>query len=244
MKTIAIIQARMGSERLPGKVIMELANKPMIVHIYNRAMAAQKVDKVLVATTEAKIDEQLVGVCNEFEIPFFRGSVEDVLERFYLCAKNENPDIIVRLTGDNALIDPELIDKAIEIFVSEQVDYLHYCKELPLGMAIEVFTFSALEKAFYEAGNLECREHVTPYIYRNNQLFKSVFYSDGQLENHSDIRLTMDTENDFELINKIYKITSGCIIQYVELLQLLDDHCEWIKINKDIEQRKVMYSGE
>ena len=204
MKTLAIIQARMSSERLPEKVVRPLNGIPMIVQIYYRVSKANHIDDIIVATSTEHSDDKLIEICQKYGIKTFRGSLNNVLERFFLCATQEKADIIIRLTGDNALIDPCLIDKAIEIFNSNSLDYLSYCKELPLGLSTEVFSYSALKKTYKEASNPECKEHVTPFMYRNKEMFKWVKYSDAMLHDNSSLRLTVDTLQDWEVVNNIY----------------------------------------
>ena len=244
MKIIAIIQARMSSERLPGKVIKHLNSIPMIVQIYRRAVKAVNVDKVIVATSLDKTDDALADVCRKYGVPVFRGSLSNVLERFFKCATQENADVIVRLTGDNALIDPALIDKAVAHFKRNELDYLNYCKELPLGMSAEVFSYSALAKAYEETDDMECKEHVTLYMYGNGDKFKWEKYSDEKLEDHSDIRLTVDTKEDFELISLIYSCFKDNEFDYNNIIDLLRKNPDWRFINKNIKQKEILYYGE
>ena len=244
MKIIAIIQARMSSERLPGKVIKHLNSIPMIVQIYRRAVKAVNVDKVIVATSLDKTDDALADVCRKYGVPVFRGSLSNVLERFFKCATQENADVIVRLTGDNALIDPALIDKAVDHFKRNELDYLNYCKELPLGMSAEVFSYSALAKAYEETDDMECKEHVTLYMYGNGDKFKWEKYRDEKLEDHSDIRLTVDTKEYFELISLIYSCFKDNEFDYNNIIDLLRKNPDWRFINKNIKQKEILYYGE
>lgn len=238
MEIVAIIQARMSSTRLPGKVLMDLGGKPVLENIIERISRAKRVTSVVVATSTEKADDQIAKRFN-----CFRGSLENVLERFYLCAKKYRADIILRFTADNALIDPELIDNAIDAFTHTSVlDYLHYKASLPLGMGIEIFTFNALERAYNEANDAECLEHVTPYIVKNPTLFKVINYKDND-EDHSSLRFTMDTAQDYEFVRCIYDYFGNNLFSYSDIIEVLKIHPEWLLINKDIIQNKVKYKG-
>ncbi len=243
MKTVAIIQARTTSTRLPGKVLMSLGGKPLIVNIVERANRAGMVDEVVVATSDERADDIIESLLAEIGVPCFRGNLNNVLERFFLCAKEHGADIIIRLTGDNALIDSRIIDEAVRFFVNQKVDYIHYKKSLPLGMCIEIFTFNALERAYYEAENEECLEHVTPYIYCNQDKFSVIDYMDDD-KDYSDLRFTIDTINDYNFVKKIYDNFSGNSFTYEDVLNLLEKHKEWTLINQKEVQNILIYDGE
>lgn len=244
MKVIAIIQARMSSQRLPGKVIKLINGQPMIVQIYNRVKKSKNIDEIIVATSNEADDDELCKICSENGINVFRGSLEDVLCRFYICAENANADCIVRLTGDNCLVDAELIDRAINIFIREKVDYLSYCKELPLGMSTEVFSFAALKKCHEETNNKECREHVTLYMYKNNEEFNCLKFSDGNLDDFSNVRLTVDTLEDFNVAEKIYENFQGQDFGYKDIISLTAKKPEIFSINSSIKQKSTEYKGQ
>ena len=239
MKVVAIIQARMSSERLPGKVLKELNGMPMIQCIVNRASAAKRVDNVIVATSEEMSDDKLYDFCVENDISVYRGDLNNVLKRYFDCATRENADVVIRLTGDNALIDAEILDAAIEIFENLGVDYLHYCEELPLGMHIEVFSYEALKRTIDEADDSECKEHVTLYMYKNTDKFRCVTYSEKGMENHSSLRWTIDTPEDYELVDKIYESFDSAIFTYQDILDLYEQKPELKLINENIKQKKI-----
>ena len=243
MKVVAIIQARMSSERLPGKVLKELNGVPMIQCIVNRAGAAKRVDHVVVATSDETTDDMLYNFCVENAISTYRGDLNNVLKRYYDCATREKADIIIRLTGDNALIDAEILDAAVDIFEKQGVDYLHYCEELPIGMHIEVFSYEALKRAMDEADNSECKEHVTLYMYKNSDKFHCVTYSEKGMVNHSSLRWTIDTPEDYELVNKIYQSFGTVIFTYQDILDLYERKPELKLINENIKQKKPEYKG-
>lgn len=244
MNTVAIIQARMSSSRLPGKILMELAGKPMLLNILERVSRAKKIDKIVVATSNEQTDDEVESFLKKHDYNCFRGNLNNVLDRFYHCAKKYDSNIVVRLTADNALVDPGIIDEAIDVFRKENVDYLYYKASLPLGMCIEVFSFDALEKAYSEATNLECLEHVTPYIRNNTHLFKVLNYKNAAEENHSGLRFTMDTKEDFEFVSNIYNQFSSNDFSYKDVMGVLSSHPDWVMINANVKQNTLFYNGE
>ena len=239
MKIVAIIQARLSSERLPGKVLKEIIGIPMIKHIYDRACRSKRLEKVILATSIDSLDNKLAEYAEESGMNLFRGSLNNVLERYYKCAKENDADMVVRLTGDNACVDADIIDRAIEIFEESDLDYLSYARELPLGLSVEVFSFEALKNAYYNATTDICKEHVTPYLYKNGDVFKWLRYSDESLKDRGGIRITTDTEEDFCVITKIFEYFGNNQFGYEELIKVLDEHPDWLEINKEIEQVKV-----
>ena len=210
---VCIIQARMGSTRLPGKVMMRIREKPLLHYVINQVNQSKKLDNVIIATTTLAEDTQIVNYVNSLQENSFRGDAENVLNRYYECAKEYNADIIVRITADCPLIDPQIIDKCISKFQNSDFDYLsntikkendmwdYYHNGFPIGIALEVFTFNALKKAKNEAKKPSEKEHVSPYIVNNSNLFKLGNIEND--ENQSDIRLTVDHQIDFDLIQII-----------------------------------------
>lgn len=245
MKIIAIVQARMGSSRLPGKVLMNICGKPVLWHIVNRAKKSNYLDSVIIATSTEPEDDEIERFAYKYDIAVFRGSQDNVLERFYQCAGQCNAECIVRLTGDNTLIDPHIIDKGIEYFMGEkELDYLSYREGLPLGMSVEIFTYRALETAYLEATDMECLEHVTPYLYHNKDKFK-VVKAECEGVDHSELRWTLDTRQDYELIQKIYEklyTDAENIFSYEDILKEYAN--DWKLVNAGIRQVKIEYTGE
>lgn len=234
----------MTSTRLPGKVLMELQGKPVLQNIIERAERAKEIEEVVVATSMDESDDEIERFLHLIQVSCFRGSLENVLERFYLCACQHEAEVIVRLTGDNALVAPEIIDKAIKLFLTQGIDYLYYKSSLPLGMCIEVIRKSALEKAFMEADDPECLEHVTPYIRNNPNMFKTVLYEDKYDIDRSNLRFTMDTPEDYEFVSTIYHYFQGNDFSYEDILAAIEVHPEWVDLNKNIVQKKISYLGE
>ncbi len=246
LKIVAIIQARMESTRLPGKVLIELCGKPMLRHIVERVTQSQMTDDVIVATSVNQSDTQIEKYCSTNDIQCFRGSQNNVLERFFKCASLYKADIIVRITGDNALVDPYILDEGIKFFLGQpDIDYLYYREGLPLGMAVEIFTSAALEDVYQNASNQECLEHVTPYMYRNPHKFRALRAGCIGKDN-SDLRWTMDTEQDYILISNIYKALykDKEVFSYEDVLKEYEIHDDWRNINSGIKQIAVEYRGE
>ena len=168
MKIISIIQARLGSTRLPGKVLKPILSRPMLSYMLERVKAAKRIDALMIATTENKSDQPIVEFCRSEKIKCFRGSENDVLDRYYQAARSVQAEIIVRLTADCPLIDPAVVDEIVEAFLTKypNIDFASNVKPatFPDGMDIEVFSFAALEWAWKETKNPLEREHVTPYF--------------------------------------------------------------------------------
>lgn len=200
-----IVQARTGSTRLPGKVVRKIKGRPLLWHLVNRLKKTTNLEKIIVATTDRQQDDIIETYCKEWDIQCFRGSENDVLDRYYNAGKKFSVNVVMRITGDCPLIDERLVDEMIDYFHKNDFDYLSNTIEptYPDGMDIEIFTFSALEKAWQSATLLSDREHVTPFIYKNSNcagqnLFKTSNYS--YPVDFSHIRLTVDEENDFEVV--------------------------------------------
>ena len=208
MRTIVITQARTGSTRLPNKVLLKIEDKSLLqIHI-DRIKKAKCIDDIYIATTDNENDKAIVSIAEQLGVKYYRGSENDVLDRFYKTAKLASPDYIVRLTSDCPLIDGALIDEVVKEAHDNNLDYYAnvFEERYPDGQDIEVFKFSALEKAWNEASLKSDREHVTPYI-RNNSSYKGgvLFNSDnhGHKENYNQVRLTIDEPEDFQVIEKI-----------------------------------------
>lgn len=233
---LAILQARISSSRLPGKVLKELCGKPMIVHEVERIKKSKLVDKIVVATSIDKSDDVLVNVCQKYGIEVFRGSLNNVLERFYDCARIYKPAHIVRLTGDCPLIDWVVIDKVIHLHLKKNNDYTSNTMELtyPDGLDVEIMNFKTLEKVYLNALLPSELEHVTTYIYNNKSSFKT-----GYLRNDldlSDLRLTVDEEADFKVIEIIYNhlYIENHEFCLKDIVEFLNQHKEVLQLNSQI----------
>ena len=201
----AIIQARMGSTRFPGKVMKKIGEKSLLGIILFRLSKSTFINKIVLATTQEAADDVLAIWAARTGIGCFRGSTDDVLERFYKAATEFDSDIIVRVTADDPFKDPEVIDRAIRLLLEKRVDYCSntILPTFPEGLDIEVFTREALNKAAENATSASDREHVTPYIWRNTDLFKSHnFLSEIDFSAYS---LTVDTKREFQLADRLFQ---------------------------------------
>lgn len=237
-KVLAIVQARVTSTRLPGKVLMDIEGKPFIWHVLERLKHAKKIDEIVLAIPDTKENDILETFAKDNKIQYFRGSENNLLERYYLSAKKLGANIIVRIPSDNALIDPRIVDVVIERHLNSDADYTSNVleKTFPVGLHTEVFNFDALEKAYNEAKEEYEKEHATPYIYRHPEIFKlQSVTAEGKLR-RPEIRLTTDTEKDLKLIREIYKnlYIAGKIFYAEEIIDLLDKYPDLIKINTNI----------
>lgn len=241
MTTVAIIQARMGSTRLPGKIMHDLAGAPVLVRCVERARRATTLDRVVVATTEEPADNAVVALCDERSYPCTRGSQDDVLDRYYRAAQHHNADIVVRITSDCPLIEPEIIDRVIQAFHTNPCDYASNILPLrtyPRGLDLEVFSFDALSRAWHEDHNPAWREHVTPYLYRHPERFKLHAISNDA--DYSHMRWTVDTPEDLLFVQKIYAAFNGRDnFSWCDVLRVLEQHPEWLEINRHIQQKQT-----
>ena len=243
-KTIAIIQARMGSTRLPGKVMKDLFGKTVLAHDIERVKQANTVDEIIIATTVSVNDDKIAEEALKYGTKLFRGSEKDVLSRYYFAATENNADIVVRITSDCPLIDPKVIDDMVAFFKESNYDIVTNAgndltqRTYPRGLDTEIFfTYAALQEAHNKAKEMYQREHVTPYIYENA---KHIFYYKNDVD-YSSHRWTLDTEEDWQLIQKLYKsLYNGKHNFYMaEILAVMDQNPEFFEINKDIEQKKL-----
>lgn len=193
----AIIQARMNSSRLPGKILKELRNKSILEHILYRLSQLQNKVYPVIATTVNPLDDQVEVFCSKQRIELFRGSEDNVLERYFHCAKYYGFTHIMRLTGDNPFIDSVELDNLVELHLSEHADYSSCVEGLPVGVGGEIFTFSALETSYKRSTSPHHFEHVNEYILENMHEFKTVALN-ILASKRSTVRLTVDTEEDFK----------------------------------------------
>ena len=230
-----IIQARMGSTRLPGKTMKKInGDIPMLKFQLEQLESSKYIKKIVIATTTMGSDNLIVNFCEENNLDYFRGQSKDVLDRYYQCAKKFNFSVIVRITSDNPLIDPEIVDEAINKFVNLKCDYMstEHPRTYPLGFAVEVFNFESIERSWEEAKLPSEREHVTPYLIKNKDLFKySNYFYDKDL---SHIRCTVDTDDDFKLIERIISKIDIRPIHLKDVLTLLSKEPSLLEINRHI----------
>ncbi|MDP8230772.1 MAG: glycosyltransferase family protein [Candidatus Gorgyraea atricola] len=233
-----IIQARMGSTRLPGKAMRPILNKPILEILVERLRRCKKTDLLSIATTINKNDDIIEALARKLKVECFRGDEEDVLGRYYEAAKKYGLDIIVRITSDCPLTDPSLVDDVIVYYLDNpQVDYVSNVinRTYPRGFDIEVFSFQSLKKASEKAVKPYQREHVTPFIYENMGCLN---YEDDR--DSSKYRVTVDTVEDFELVSAIYDILNkGAQFGYRQVVDLLDSRPDLVALNQFVEQKAV-----
>ncbi len=207
MKVVAIVQARMGSTRLPNKVMKKICGVPMIEHLLNRLSYSKELDQIIVATSTDERNKKLIDYVNKLGYVCEQGSENDVMSRYLEAAKKHQADIVVRVTGDCPLVDPLLVDKLILEFKSLSVDYFSNINPptYPDGLDVEIFTLSALELASKETANLFDREHVTPYLRRNTKFIQASSQNEEDLSN---LRWTVDELSDFEVIDAVFEAFS------------------------------------
>ena len=234
MIPIAIIQARMGSTRLPGKVLMPLAGKPVLGHVIERLGFCSTLDGIVVATTVEDGDDAIVEFCESVDVPVFRGSEDDVLDRYHGAAAEFKADPVVRITADCPAIDPAVVDAVVDGFQDGEYDMYGLTGEFPDGLDCTVFSAAALEKAWREARLASEREHVGPYIQNHPDLFRvgglELFFGLG------DERWTLDEPEDYELLSRVfdrlYKPRDP--FTTADVLALLDEEPELRAINQNV----------
>jgi spore coat polysaccharide biosynthesis protein SpsF len=233
----AIIQARKGSTRLPGKVMLNIRGKPVLWHVVNRVSKTESIDGLVVATTTDLEDDIIAEFCKKNDILVFRGSENDVLDRYYQCAKEYDIKDIVRITSDCPLHDPDVIDRVIKEYLIGDYDYVSNTIEytFPDGLDVEVFSFDALEKAWNNAKLSSEREHVTPYMRKNEEFMKENVSSSKKYPLY---RLTLDYLEDYEFIKRIYEGIGKEMFYIEDIAKFLGKNPELLKMNQHIEMNE------
>jgi spore coat polysaccharide biosynthesis protein SpsF len=258
-RVIAIIQGRMSSSRLPGKILADIAGQPMLQRVFLRTARSRTVTETLFATTTDPSDDPVAEYCDFSGIPFRRGSLYDVLDRYYQTARQAEADIVVRVTADCPVIDPALIDDVVGTLLENEFDFV--CNRLPppwhrtypIGLDTEACTFKALERAWKEAKEPQHREHAMPYFYEGVELTRqSRVLENGvsprgfsvALLHHTtdfgDYRWTVDTQEDLEFMRQVYSSLNGRDdFTWKDVLDLVHDHPELRKINSGVEHKTL-----
>jgi spore coat polysaccharide biosynthesis protein SpsF len=249
MRTVAIIQARMGSTRLPGKVLKVLGDRSVLAHVITRVRAVAAVDEVVVATTELVADDAILEAAVAAGAKVFRGSESDVLSRYYHAAIAFDAELVVRVTSDCPLFDSELLARMLQRFDrlredGAAVDYLSNTLErtYPRGLDAEIFTMEVLAAAFAEARSGDEREHVTPFVYLRPDRFALRGFTAAI--DHSRHRWTLDTSEDWQLIEAIFRelYVAGAPFGTERVLDFLAVHPELVALNADVEQKRLATS--
>jgi spore coat polysaccharide biosynthesis protein SpsF len=258
-RVIAIIQARMTSSRLPGKVLLDIAEQPMLVRVVARTSRSATVDQVLVATTTDASDDPVAACCDSMGVPYTRGGMHDVLDRYYRAASQSKADVVVRITADCPVIDPVLIDDCVNRLLEGSFDITRnrlpppFTRTYPIGLDTEACTFAALEKAWKEARETFHREHVMPYLYEgvelsavSRQLSAGISprgFKVAQLHhttNYGNYRWTVDTPEDLEFMRQVYNRFDGRDnFSWKEVLDLVHNEPDLMKINVDVRHKAL-----
>ena len=233
-KIISIIQARMSSSRLPGKVLMPLANKPVLWHVVERIKACKTISEVVVATSTDKTDDAVEAWCQGAGVSCYRGSLNDVLDRYYQAAKLHKADTVLRITADCPAVDPTVVDEVVQAYLAGEYEFYGLAGEFPDGLDCTVFAFTALERAWKEATLPSEREHVGPYIEKHPEIFKS-----GALKKFTGLshhRWTLDEPRDYEFLKTVFSTLHRENATFLahDLLALLENEPELMKFNSNI----------
>ncbi|RYE58067.1 MAG: aminotransferase class III-fold pyridoxal phosphate-dependent enzyme [Sphingobacteriales bacterium] len=246
MKTVAFVQARVGSTRLPNKVMKKIVGKPMIELLLERLNKSNSLDKIVLVTSNDTRNKPLVEHVKMLGYDVFEGSEHDVLDRYYRAATQQNADVVVRITGDCPFIDPELVDEVIQKFIELKIDYVsnNFPPTFPDGLDVEVFTYSALARAWKESSENFDREHVTPFIKQGDRFSTAVL---SHSEDLSSLRWTVDEAADFDVATKVFEYFSPRHdFAWEEILRLQTKRPEMFEINQHIVRNEgsVMGSGQ
>jgi len=256
-RVVAIIQGRMSSSRLPGKILADIAGQPMLQRVFVRTSRAATVTETIFATTTDPTDDPVTEYCNFSGIPFTRGSQFDVLDRYYQAATRSKADVVVRITADCPVIDPALIDDVVNTLLEGQYDFV--CNRLPppwhrtypIGLDVEACTFKVLARAWKSAKEPQHREHAMPYFYEGVELTRQSRtletgisargYNIALLHNTTDFgdyRWTVDTPEDLEFLRQIYALFDGRDeFSWKDVLDLVHNEPELMKINSDVQHK-------
>ncbi|OLU32314.1 cytidylyltransferase domain-containing protein [Pseudomonas sp. PA27(2017)] len=244
MKTVAIVQARMGSTRLPGKIMQDAAGQSLLAWHVQRLTRVAGIDRLVVATTVLPADDVVADSAAQLGVDVFRGSESDVLDRYYHAAREARADLVLRTTSDCPLLDPSLVEQLLDYWRRSPTGYDYvstatpHC--FPRGMDCELFTFEALQRAWHEGREADDREHVTPFIYRRPERFRI-----GRLEAqrpYDDYRLTVDTPEDLQLIRHVLDALGAQAFGLDDIVRLLEQHPDWVALNAQIQHKEFVYA--
>lgn len=240
MNVVAIIQARMGSTRLPGKVLVDLGGDTVLARVVSRVRRCRLVGEVVVATSVDRADDVILRESQRLGVRAFRGSEQDVLDRYYHAARDAQAEVVVRITSDCPLIDPDVSDKTIQAFLDASPDYASNILErtYPRGLDTEVVTFAALEGAWQDARETYQREHVMPFLYQHPDRFRLLSVKGDH--DYSRYRWTLDTPEDLEFLRAVYaRSIDGRDLTWQDVLSLLEQEPELAEINRHVVQKAL-----
>jgi len=236
-KIVAIVQARTSSTRLPNKVLKSLGDSSMLVQQIRRMSKSELLSEIVIATSDEESDNPIQDICEENNFKYFRGSLNDVLSRYYHAALKHKADIVVRVTGDCPLSDPKLIDSIINLHVDKQSKYTSNCRPatFPDGFDVEIFNFDLLEDAYHNAELPSEREHVSPYIVKNIEKLNYEYKEDL-----SALRVTVDNSEDLSVVREIYEKLDGDknLFSFEEVIDFLKENPDVSSINSKYERNE------
>ena len=241
MRIVAIVQARLSSSRLAGKTMMPLGGTTVLGCVIDRLCQVSSIDCVVVATTINKNDDAIVEWCKNNNIEFFRGDEDNVLSRFVECAKYYKADSIVRVTSDNPLVDPSIVEKTINLYIETNADYPanNLIKSFPHGLDVEIVSFDALKISMKSANRLPEFEHVTQFVRHRSNRFKLVNLKSN--DDYHQMRVTLDEIDDYQLIKIIYKL-SGNSVDFIELIKLYKEFPALFNMNRQVADKHLEYN--
>ncbi|MFC0271924.1 cytidylyltransferase domain-containing protein [Metabacillus herbersteinensis] len=240
MKTLIIIQARMGSTRLPGKVLKPLGESVVLDYVISRCKQVSQVEEVIVATSTLKQDDVIINWCKEHDVTCFRGSEDDVLKRYYTCAKPHNPDYIIRVTADCPFVDYHLANQINDAMKKKPADFVIVNGKLPRGLVVEMIAFSALEYMYKHGHKSRYREHVTYYAYEFPEKFNQTEVTAPCSLQHPELRITLDTKEDYQLCVAVADHFYGNkLISSQDVVDYLRAYPEIANKNSHIKQKPV-----
>ena len=240
-KVVVIVQARMSSTRLPGKVMRQVLGKPLLAYLVERLQRIKNSHQLVIATSTAPEDDVIATFCEQNKVDCFRGSLFDVLDRYVQAARKNHADLVVRICSDCPLFDPAVAESVIEQAFHTAADWTSNVtqRSFPRGMEVEVCRMHALEQAHQESSRPEEREHVTPYLYRHPELFSLSHYV--RVPPLPDYRLCVDTIEDFQLIKNILEALHLKKNEFSieDVVDLLDEHPDWLSLNAHVKQKAL-----
>jgi spore coat polysaccharide biosynthesis protein SpsF len=248
VKTVAIIQARMGSTRLPGKVMLPLDGSHVLTHDVQRVRKADTVDEVIVATSTKTADDIVARYADRAGVTVFRGSEDDVLDRMFSAATAANAETVVRISGDCPLVDRDVIDAVVDRRVTESADYCSntFERTFPRGLDVEAFTYQSFEYVYEKAKEPHHREHVTPYYRENDGQFSLAsvvseeVFDESWMRDRTELRLTLDEADDYELLREIYgQVEYEDILPIKDAVSVIDDQ-DLQNLNNDVKQKETI----
>jgi len=240
MKIVATIEARMTSSRLPGKVLMDVLDKPILHYLVSRLKRVQLLDEIVLATTTNSTDNSLVEFANNENIKCYRGSEDDVMARVVGAAESVDADLIVEITGDCPIIDPNIIEQAIQTYINNNADYVSnaHVRSYPDGMDVQVFSLNVLKKSLNMTNDSLDHEHVTLYIRNHPKLFSHLNFVAPKKLWWPELGLTLDERSDFELLKKIIEhFSDNIFFDCYEVVKLLRERPDLVAINNDVHRK-------